>query len=173
MDGPQAMVERLVHATNDHDIDALVACFAEDYENETPARGFRFEEVVDLLELDLQARRDAQVAKLAGIVNDIRQRTAEESDLAAEMKHGNVVAQVEDEFDIVLHQQHGRASVAGAMNARAGCAESRVLLTDACTSSVQGRILLRDARTRPMDGHAHPLGHSGARGPAGHEGLLV
>src|SRR3954466_5439194 len=44
MDGPQGMVERLVQATNDHDIDALVACFAEDYENETPvhpARSFR------------------------------------------------------------------------------------------------------------------------------------
>lgn len=44
MKEPQAMVERLVHATNDHDIDALVACFAEDYENETPvhpARSFR------------------------------------------------------------------------------------------------------------------------------------
>ena len=44
MDGPQAMVDRLVRATNDHDLDALVACFAEDYENETPvhpARGFR------------------------------------------------------------------------------------------------------------------------------------
>ena len=43
MDGPQTMVERLVRATNDHDIDALVACFADDYENETPAhpeRGF-------------------------------------------------------------------------------------------------------------------------------------
>jgi ketosteroid isomerase-like protein len=37
------MVERLAAATNDHDIDALVACFAEDYENETPVhpgRGF-------------------------------------------------------------------------------------------------------------------------------------
>jgi ketosteroid isomerase-like protein len=44
MDGPQALVDRLVRATNDHDIDRLVACFAEDYENETPvhpARGFR------------------------------------------------------------------------------------------------------------------------------------
>ena len=38
------MIERLVQAANDHDLDALVACFAEDYENETPAhpaRGFR------------------------------------------------------------------------------------------------------------------------------------
>lgn len=38
------MVHRLLQATNDHDLEALVACFAEDYENETPAhpaRGFR------------------------------------------------------------------------------------------------------------------------------------
>ncbi len=43
MDGPQAMVEQLVRATNAHDIDALVECFAEDYSNETPVhpgRGF-------------------------------------------------------------------------------------------------------------------------------------
>ena len=42
-DGRQ-MVERLVAATNAHDLDALVACFDEDYENETPVhpgRGFR------------------------------------------------------------------------------------------------------------------------------------
>lgn len=44
MSGPLATIERLVLATNQHDIEALVACFAEDYENETPAhpaRGFR------------------------------------------------------------------------------------------------------------------------------------
>lgn len=38
------MLDRLLRATNDHDIEALVGCFAEDYENETPAhpaRGFR------------------------------------------------------------------------------------------------------------------------------------
>ena len=38
------MLERLAQATNDHDLDALVACFAEDYVNETPihpTRGFR------------------------------------------------------------------------------------------------------------------------------------
>jgi ketosteroid isomerase-like protein len=41
--GPAAMVERLRQATNDHDLDALVACFAPGYRNETPAhpqRGF-------------------------------------------------------------------------------------------------------------------------------------
>jgi ketosteroid isomerase-like protein len=41
--GPGAVVERLLQATNDHDIDALVSCFAMDYRNETPThpdRGF-------------------------------------------------------------------------------------------------------------------------------------
>ena len=38
------VVARLVSATNDHDIDAVVECFSEEYVNETPAhpqRGFR------------------------------------------------------------------------------------------------------------------------------------
>jgi hypothetical protein len=37
------VIDRLVQATNDHDLAALVACFADDYVNETPAhprRGF-------------------------------------------------------------------------------------------------------------------------------------
>ena len=49
MNGPKVMVDRLVRAVNDHDLEALVACFAEDYENETPAhpaRGFRGREQV-------------------------------------------------------------------------------------------------------------------------------
>ena len=40
---PRALIERLVRATNDHDLDALVSCFALDYRNETPvhpSRGF-------------------------------------------------------------------------------------------------------------------------------------
>jgi ketosteroid isomerase-like protein len=44
MSEAEAMVDRLVQATNEHDLDRLVACFAEDYENETPvhpARGFQ------------------------------------------------------------------------------------------------------------------------------------
>ena len=48
-DRSQAMLERLVEATNSHDIDAVVACFADDYVNETPAhpsRGFRGREQV-------------------------------------------------------------------------------------------------------------------------------
>jgi ketosteroid isomerase-like protein len=42
-DGPAALVHRLCAATNAHDLEALVACFAPDYRNETPAhpdRGF-------------------------------------------------------------------------------------------------------------------------------------
>jgi ketosteroid isomerase-like protein len=38
------MVERLLSATNEHDLDGVEACFTEDYENETPAhpgRSFR------------------------------------------------------------------------------------------------------------------------------------
>jgi hypothetical protein len=41
---PMSLVRRLAAATNAHDLDALVACFADDYLNETPvhpARGFR------------------------------------------------------------------------------------------------------------------------------------
>ena len=36
MSGTQAMVDRLVQATNDHDLEGVIACFAEDYVNETP-----------------------------------------------------------------------------------------------------------------------------------------
>ena len=49
MNGAQEMVDRLVHATNAHDVDAVAACFAEEYENETPvhpARSFRGREQV-------------------------------------------------------------------------------------------------------------------------------
>ena len=41
--GPGALVGRLCRATNAHDLDAVVACFASDYRNDTPAhpeRGF-------------------------------------------------------------------------------------------------------------------------------------
>jgi ketosteroid isomerase-like protein len=48
-DGPGAMVDRLLAATNAHDLDALVDCFAADYVNETPvhpSRGFQGREQV-------------------------------------------------------------------------------------------------------------------------------
>ncbi|MBC7595323.1 MAG: nuclear transport factor 2 family protein [Kineosporiaceae bacterium] len=38
---PNAVVQRLQVATNTHDIDAIVACFAPDYRNETPAHPAR------------------------------------------------------------------------------------------------------------------------------------
>jgi ketosteroid isomerase-like protein len=47
--GPIGVVDRLVQAINDHDLEALVACFDEGYINETPAhprRGFRGREQV-------------------------------------------------------------------------------------------------------------------------------
>ena len=40
-DRPDAMLERLLRATNDHDLDTLVDCFAPDYRNETPAHPSR------------------------------------------------------------------------------------------------------------------------------------
>ena len=46
---PAQVVDRLVQAVNEHDLDGLVACFDDDYVNETPAhpqRGFRGSEQV-------------------------------------------------------------------------------------------------------------------------------
>lgn len=43
-DARGALVERLCRAVNEHDLEALTNCFAEDYRNETPAhpaRGFQ------------------------------------------------------------------------------------------------------------------------------------
>jgi len=47
--GPAVVVERLCRAVNDHDLPAVVACFAPGYRNETPAhprRGFTGREQV-------------------------------------------------------------------------------------------------------------------------------
>src|SRR4051812_48747072 len=46
---PERVVERLVDATNAHDLEGIVGCFASDYHNETPAhpaRGFEGHERV-------------------------------------------------------------------------------------------------------------------------------
>ena len=46
---PSAVLRRLERATDEHDLDSLVDCFASDYVNETPAhpaRGFRGREQV-------------------------------------------------------------------------------------------------------------------------------
>jgi ketosteroid isomerase-like protein len=40
-DGGADLLDRLVDATNGHDIDAIVACFAEGYRNDTPAHPAR------------------------------------------------------------------------------------------------------------------------------------
>jgi ketosteroid isomerase-like protein len=48
-DNGLAVLARLEHATNAHDVNAVVACFAADYRNETPAhpeRGFTGREQV-------------------------------------------------------------------------------------------------------------------------------
>jgi ketosteroid isomerase-like protein len=47
--GPEGMLQRLQRATNAHDLKSVVACFAPDYRNETPAhpeRGFTGREQV-------------------------------------------------------------------------------------------------------------------------------
>ena len=47
----RAVIDRLLQATNDHDLDALVGCFASDYVNQTPVhplRGFTGSEQVRL-----------------------------------------------------------------------------------------------------------------------------
>lgn len=47
--GPVAVLRRLLAAMNQHDLDAMVACYTNDYLNETPAhprRGFRGNEQV-------------------------------------------------------------------------------------------------------------------------------
>lgn len=48
-DSRASVVDKLIQATNAHDLDALVACFTETYVNETPAhpaRGFQGKEQV-------------------------------------------------------------------------------------------------------------------------------
>jgi ketosteroid isomerase-like protein len=75
MEDPRAMIDGLLSATNDHDLEALVACFSEDYVNETPAhpaRSFRGRE---------QVRRNWE--QIFSFVPDLRaevQRTAVDGD---------------------------------------------------------------------------------------------
>ena len=64
---PDAVVERLLAAINAHDLEAMVACFADDFVNETPAhpqRGFRGSQ---------QVRRNW--GQIFGGVPDLRART--------------------------------------------------------------------------------------------------
>jgi ketosteroid isomerase-like protein len=41
LEGPAGLVHRLAEATNAHDLEGLVACFAPDYRNETPVHPSR------------------------------------------------------------------------------------------------------------------------------------
>jgi ketosteroid isomerase-like protein len=67
------VLARLVRATNAHDLDAVVNCFADDYVNETPAhplRGFRGrEQVCRNQERIFEAVPDLQVEIVASVVN--------------------------------------------------------------------------------------------------------
>ncbi len=40
-DGAAAVLERLLRAVNEHDLEGMVACFADEYVNETPVHPFR------------------------------------------------------------------------------------------------------------------------------------
>lgn len=65
----RAVIERLLNATNDHDIDALVGCFAPGYVNETPAhpvRGFTGDEQVRRNWTQIFAAVPDLVAKVTG-----------------------------------------------------------------------------------------------------------
>jgi ketosteroid isomerase-like protein len=82
--GPAAMVERLRQATNDHDLDALVACFAPDYRNETPAhpeRGFAGRE---------QVRKNwAQIfAAIADVSTEVLRTAVDGDTVWTEWEHG-------------------------------------------------------------------------------------
>jgi ketosteroid isomerase-like protein len=70
------VIERLVRAVNDYDLDGLVGCFAEDYKNETPVhplRGFTGND---------QVRKNW--SQILGTIKDIDARvlrTAEQDDV--------------------------------------------------------------------------------------------
>ena len=69
----RAVIDRLLKATNDHDLDALVDCFASDYINETPAhpvRGFTGSEQVRLNWSQIFAAVPDLVAEVTARVED-------------------------------------------------------------------------------------------------------
>jgi ketosteroid isomerase-like protein len=59
MAGPLATAERLVRATNDHDLDALLACFEPDYRSEQPAHPARAFRGVDQVRKNWSAMLEA------------------------------------------------------------------------------------------------------------------
>jgi ketosteroid isomerase-like protein len=80
---PIAVVERLRDATNAHDLEGIVACFAADYRNETPqhpARGFVGNE---------QVRRNWTeiLAAIPDVSSDIVASLADENTVWSEWEH--------------------------------------------------------------------------------------
>lgn len=59
MAGPLETAERLVRATNDHDLDALLACFAPDYRSDQPAHPARAFQGVDQVRKNWSAMFEA------------------------------------------------------------------------------------------------------------------
>jgi hypothetical protein len=77
MAGPLATAERLVQATNDHDLEAMLACFENDYRSEQPAHPARAFQGIDQVRKNWSAMLEA--------VPDVRWeilRSAETSDTA-------------------------------------------------------------------------------------------
>lgn len=81
--GSAPLIERLRQATNDHDLDAIVACFSPNYRNETPAhpaRGFTGQE---------QVRRNwTQIlAGVPDITTEVRRCTVDGDTVWTEWEH--------------------------------------------------------------------------------------
>lgn len=59
MAGPLATAGRLVQATNDHDLEAMLACFETDYRSEQPAHPARAFQGIDQVRKNWSAMLDA------------------------------------------------------------------------------------------------------------------
>lgn len=107
--GPLAIINRLLEATNKHDLEALAECFAPGYVNETPAhptRGFTGRE------LHLKgARRDGTPHEMTGvIIFDVDQGII--SSARFYLEPVEQVLTVDDTADRVTHRvTHGRPAV--------------------------------------------------------------
>src|SRR5665213_1142152 len=80
---PAAVVRRLERATNEHDLEALVACFASDYRNETPAhpeRGFTGRDQV-------RANGSQIFAAIPDLTCQVLDRTVEGAKVWSEWEH--------------------------------------------------------------------------------------
>ncbi|GAA1970044.1 hypothetical protein GCM10009798_33440 [Nocardioides panacihumi] len=104
---PLQVIERLADVTSDHDLDAIVACFAEDYVNLTPAhplRGFRGRDQVRRNWGQILAGvRDLEATVLDAAVNGSFvwsewRMSGTRHDGAAHEMHGVIIFEVEDEL---------------------------------------------------------------------------